>query len=73
MTELEIMKTIFPDKELSDTIRDIVRNSPANTETAYRLLLLSKDHKRDAFIIKKLSASGLGYVRIRPIIKMINN
>ncbi len=67
-----ITEEIFYNKELSDTIRDVVVNSACDFDQAVRLLSESKDHKRDSFLIKKLKNVGFSESRVNEFIRAIN-
>ena len=68
-----ITEDLFYNKELSDTIRDIVKYSACNLEDAVCLLTGSKDYKRDSFTIKKLKNCGVSTREVKKIIRIINN
>jgi len=67
-----ISEYVFYNKELSDAIRDIVKNSPCVYDKAVRLMGHSKDYERDVFIIKKLLNSGIGFETVLKIIINLN-
>ena len=68
-----IPEYVFYNKELSDTIRDIVKNSACDFEQAERLIAKSKDHARDSELIKKLKNCGMSERRVAVFISAINN
>lgn len=68
-----ITEEIFYNKELSDIIRDIVITSVCDYNTAVKLLTISKDHKRDSCIIKKLLNKGVSKECVRLSIYALNN
>ena len=68
-----ISEEIFYNKELSDTIRDIVINSACSFEECVRLLEKSKYHDRDAFLIKKLKNCGISEKQTKIFISAINS
>jgi len=68
-----ISEEIFYNKELSDTLRDIVINSACDFDQALRLLNKSKDHNRDAELIKKLKNCGISEKQVTVFISAINS
>ena len=68
-----IPEEIFYNKELSDTLRDVVINSSCDFDQALRLLNKSKDHNRDAELIKKLKNCGLSENQVTVFISAINS
>ena len=64
---------IFFDRELSDTIRDLVRNNPVTLEDAILCLKDSNDIDRDVFIMKKLSRAGVRRQQIITTIIILNH
>jgi len=62
----------FYNKELCDTIRDIVINSVTSIEDAELYMEHSKNYERDCFIIKKLSNVGMSRSNILRIIIALN-
>jgi len=70
---MSLPEEIFYNKELSDTIRDVVKNSKCDFGQAVRLLNKSKDHMRDAEIIKKLKNCGISEQQVSVFISAINS
>lgn len=68
-----ITEEIFYNKELSDTLRDIVINSACDFDQALRLLNKSKNHNRDAELIKKLKNCGISEKQVTVFISAINS
>lgn len=66
------MEEVFYDKELSDTVRDVVMNSPCNFDTAVWFLNASKNHQRDADLIKRLLFAGIKETQVMIFIRAIN-
>lgn len=69
---MDIPEEIFYNKELSDAIRDIVINSACDFDQALRLLNKSKDHTRDAELIKKLKNCGISERQVEVFVLAIN-
>ena len=68
-----IPSEIFYNKELSDVIRDIVMNSACDFHQAIRFMNKSKNHKRDAELIKKLKNCGISEKQVNVFISAINS
>ena len=68
-----IPEEIFYNKALSDTLRDVVINSACDFDQALRLLNKSKDHNRDAELIKKLKNCGISERQVTVFISAINS
>lgn len=66
-----ILEEILFDKDLSDAIRDIVKNSVISLPHAYVCIIQSKNYERDSVIIKELANVGIKYPYIERVI--INN
>lgn len=64
---------IFYNKQLCDAIRDIVKCSATSFDNAALYMKLSKDYKRDSFVIKKLSNAGIHSKQIYSVIKALNS
>ena len=68
-----ITEEIFYNKELCDSLRDIVMNSACDIEQAIRILNTSKNYSRDVELIKKLKNCGFGERQVLMFISAINN
>ena len=64
---------VFFNKELSDIIRELVRNNPVALEDAILCLKDSNDVERDVFIIRKLARVGVSRRQIITTIFILNH